>query len=44
MNRRKFGIIGEKIAQGYLKNKGYTIVKTNYYTQRGEIDIIAKKR
>lgn len=43
MNRRKFGIIGEKIAQGYLKNKGYTIVKTNYYTQRGEIDIIAKK-
>ena len=43
MNKRKFGIIGEKIAQGYLINKGYEIVETNYYTKRGEIDIIAKK-
>ena len=30
MNKRKFGIIGEKIAQGYLINKGYKILQTNY--------------
>lgn len=43
MNKRKFGIIGEKIAQGYLLNKEYEILETNFYTKRGEIDIIAKK-
>ena len=43
MNKRKFGIIGEKIAQGYLINKEYKILDTNFYTKRGEIDIIAKK-
>lgn len=42
MNKRKFGIIGEKIAQGYLRNKGYEILQTNFYTKRGEIDIICK--
>lgn len=43
MNTRKFGIIGEKIAQGYLRNQKYDILNTNFYTKRGEIDIIAKK-
>lgn len=43
MNKRRFGIIGEKIAQGYLLNKGYDILETNFYTKRGEIDIIAQK-
>ncbi len=43
MNKRRFGIIGEKIAQGYLINKQYEILETNFYTQRGEIDIIAQK-
>lgn len=42
MNKRKFGIIGEKIAQGFLLNKGYEILETNFYTKCGEIDIIAK--
>ena len=36
-------MIGEKIAQGYLGNKGYKIITTNFYTKRGEIDIIAQK-
>ena len=36
MNTRKFGIIGEKITQGYLINKGYEILESNYYTRRGE--------
>jgi len=43
MNKRRFGIIGEKIAQGFLLNKGYEILETNFYTKKGEIDIIAKK-
>lgn len=43
MNKRKFGIIGEKIAQGFLVKKGYEIIETNFYTKRGEIDIIAQK-
>lgn len=43
MNKRKFGIIGEKIAQGYLLNKEYKILDTNFYTKRGEIDIVAQK-
>lgn len=42
MNTKRFGIIGEKIAQGYLINKGYEIIETNFYTKRGEIDIIAQ--
>ena len=43
MSKRKFGIIGEKIAQGYLINKEYKILETNFYTRNGEIDIIAQK-
>ncbi len=43
MNKRKFGMIGEKIAQGYLKDNGYEIIDTNFYTKMGEIDIICKK-
>lgn len=43
MNTRRYGVIGEKMAQKYLINKGYKILKTNFYTKKGEIDIIAKK-
>ena len=43
INKRRVGIIGEKIARDYLKNKGYSIITTNFYTRTGEIDIIAKK-
>ena len=39
MNKRKFGIIGEKIAQDYLRNEDYKILETNFYTRRGEIYI-----
>ncbi len=41
MNKRQIGAIGEKIAQKYLINKKYKIITTNFYTKRGEIDIIA---
>ncbi len=34
---------GEKIAEGYLKSKGYEILETNFrYSRIAEIDIIAK--
>lgn len=37
------GIIFEIVAMLYLLIKGYKIIKTNYKTKLGEIDIIAKK-
>lgn len=38
---KQFGDIGEKIAQNYLKDCCYKILKTNYKNKIGEIDIIA---
>jgi len=43
MNNREFGRKGENIAEEYLKDKKYKIVCKNFYTRRGEIDIIAQK-
>ena len=48
MESKQTGILGEKIAENYLKNKGYEILDKNYSfkisgPKRGEIDIIAKK-
>ncbi len=42
MKRRQTGILGEKLAQGFLKKRGYRILETNYRCARGEIDIIAR--
>ncbi len=40
---KKFlGRAGELKAAEFLKNEGYKILKTNYKTHLGEIDIIAK--
>ena len=41
--KRKFGDIGEKIAEQYLKSKGYAIIEKNYLKPWGEIDLVAKK-
>ena len=41
-NREK-GRFGEQAAADLLVSKGYGIIKRNYYTQSGEIDIIAQK-
>ena len=38
------GDIGERQACVYLRLHGYKIIKKNYRTRFGEIDIIAKKR
>ena len=43
MNKRKIGNIGENIAQKYLIDKNYKIIATNFYTRKGEIDIVAKE-
>tara|TARA_R110002111_G_scaffold165229_1_gene231124 strand:+ start:229 stop:609 length:381 start_codon:yes stop_codon:yes gene_type:complete len=37
------GVHGEKIAEDYLREKGFSILKTRYKTKFGEIDIIAKR-
>ena len=42
MKRRETGNLGEKLAQVYLEQRGYTVVETNYRCPSGEIDIIAK--
>ena len=49
MEAKEIGKLGEKIAEKYLKKKGYKILDKNYSPnfisgpQRGEIDIIAKR-
>lgn len=39
----KIGIKGEQLAEEFLLNKGYTILKRNWRTGRKEVDIIAFK-
>ena len=43
MNNKRLGNIGEKIAKMYLQINGFEILKCNYRSRFGEIDIIAKK-
>lgn len=42
-NKIQIGQYGEKLAQEFLKDKNYQIVKTNYRSKFGEIDIIARR-
>ncbi|PJB08358.1 YraN family protein [bacterium (Candidatus Gribaldobacteria) CG_4_9_14_3_um_filter_33_9] len=44
MNSKEIGILGEKIAEKYLKEKGYKILEKNFKRKWGEIDIVAKKK
>jgi len=37
------GQLGENIAVGYLKNRGYSILERNYRKKGGEIDVIMEK-
>jgi putative endonuclease len=40
--KRKFGDLGERIAGEWLRQKGFSILETNYLKKWGEIDIVAK--
>ncbi len=40
---KKAGVIGEKLAAVFLLKNGYFILKRNFRSKLGEIDIIAKK-
>jgi putative endonuclease len=41
-SKQDTGRRGELLAQAYLKERGYTIVTTNWHCSRGEIDVIAR--
>ncbi len=41
--KRKFGDVGEKIAERYLTSKGYIFVEKNYQKPWGEIDLVFKR-
>ncbi len=42
-NTTAIGRFGEKIAENYLINKGYRLLKRNYYIRGGELDLIMEK-
>lgn len=42
-NKRSQGYYFEKIAANIATSEGYVILKKNYYSKYGEIDLIAKK-
>lgn len=42
MHNRIVGVGGEISVENFLRKKGYKILKTNFRTKMGEIDIIAK--
>lgn len=44
MDNKKIGVLGEKWAVDFLKNRNYNIVAINYRCRYGEIDIIARQR
>lgn len=43
MNRWRVGREGEKRAEQYLSERGYTVRERNFRSRRGEVDIIAEK-
>lgn len=43
MHNKKLGAKGEKAARKYLKRHGWKIIKKNYVSPFGEIDIIVRK-
>lgn len=43
MNRKEIGDVGEAFVADWMQKEGYSILKTNYYTPYGEIDIIASR-
>ena len=44
MDRQEVGRLGEKLAQRFLKRRGYRVRETNFHCREGEIDIVAQQR
>lgn len=44
MRRENIGYVGEALVAKYLKSQGYIILRQNYHSKFGEIDIIAESR
>ena len=44
MERDKAGKNGERLTAEFLRSKGCTVIKMNYHSRFGEIDIIAETR
>ena len=44
MNRENIGYIGEDLVAKYLKSQDFIILRRNYHSKFGEIDIIAESR
>ena len=42
MKRQETGILGEKLAAGFLQKQGYHILQTRYRCPEGEVDIVAR--
>jgi putative endonuclease len=42
--RQLFGKDGERVAEQYLRKKGYTLVERNYRCRGGEVDLIVLDR
>lgn len=42
--RKKFGCVGEEIAEKWLKRKGYKSVQKNYLIRGGQIDMIMEQK
>jgi len=43
-SKKELGQFGEKIAEKFLRKKGYEILTTNFRLKWGEIDIVARKQ
>jgi putative endonuclease len=41
--RKETGKMGEMLAMGFLKKKGYRIIEANFRCRTGEIDIVTKQ-
>lgn len=44
MNRRKTGTGYEELAAAWLEQRGYEILERNFWTRKGEIDLVARHR
>jgi putative endonuclease len=44
MRRKDTGVLGEKLAEDFLRRRGYHILEANYRCPAGEVDLVAKHK